>query len=278
MQVIGALWLRNVKLFLRNRVQLVLILIMPFFYLYLLSNIFKSVFVSNPIPYVLAGIVIVVVFQTSLNIAATTVEDIVSGYMKEVLVSPVKRMHIAIGQILSSTTVAAFQGILILVAGYFVGMKYTSMVTPLAAISFMIFTGLVFSAFGLFLAAIVKSTQTFQILTTAITTPITFLCGVYVPLSLLPDGLQYLAMLNPMTYAAAFFRAVSLEKMSLSTDELLTEQLAFQINDYVITPQMGIIIVLSFGILFLVLSALVFSNVDFSKMKRSKSHKDIFQQ
>lgn len=278
MQVIGALWLRNVKLFLRNRVQLVLILIMPFFYLYLLSNIFKSVFVSNPIPYVLAGIVIIVVFQTSLNIAATTVEDIVSGYMKEVLVSPVKRMHIAIGQILSSTTVAAFQGILILLAGYFIGMKYTSMVTPLAAISFMIFTGLVFSAFGLFLAAIVKNTQTFQILTTAITTPITFLCGVYVPLSLLPDGLQYLAMLNPMTYAAAFFRAVSLEKMSLSTDELLAEQLAFQINDYVITPQMGIIIVLSFGILFLILSAFVFSNVDFSKMKRSKSHKDIFQQ
>ncbi|MFS0646249.1 ABC transporter permease [Siminovitchia sp. 179-K 8D1 HS] len=278
MKVVGALWLRNVKLFLRNRVQLVLILIMPFFYLYLLSNIFRSVFVTNPMQYVLAGIIIIVVFQTSLNIAATTVEDVVSGYMKEVLVSPVKRMHIAIGQILSSTTVATFQGILILLAGYFIGMKYTSVLTPLAAIAFMIFTGLVFSAFGLFLAAIVKSTQTFQILTTAITTPITFLCGVYVPLSLLPDGLQYLAMLNPMTYAAAFFRAVSLEKMSLPTDELLAEQLAFQINDYVITPQMGMIIVLSFGILFLILSAFVFSNVDFSNMKRAKTHKDIFQQ
>jgi ABC-2 type transport system permease protein len=278
MQVIGALWHRNVKLFLRNRVQLALVLIMPFFYLYLLSNIFKSAFVTNPVPYVLAGLVTIVVFQTSLNIAAATMEDIVSGYMKEVLVSPVKRMHIAIGQILSSTTVASFQGILILLAGYFVGMKYTSVVTPVAAIAFMIFTGLVFSAFGLFLAAIVKSTQTFQILTTAITTPMTFLCGVYVPLRLLPDGLQYLAMLNPMTYAAAFFRAVSLEKLSLSTDELLAEQLAFQIHDFVITPQMGVIAVLSFGILFFILSAFVFSNVDFSTMKRAKSHKDIFQQ
>lgn len=278
MPIIGALWLRNVKLFLRNRVQLVLILLMPFFYLYLLSNIFKSVFVSNPVPYVLAGIVIIVVFQTSINIAASTIEAIVSGYMKELLVSPVKRMHIAIGQILSSTTVAALQGIIILFAGYFIGMKYTSLFTPLAAISFMIFTGMVFSSFGLFLATIVKSTQTFQILSTAITTPITFLCGVYVPLSLLPDGLQALALFNPMTYAAAFFRALGLEKMNLSTDDLLAEQLAFQIRDFVITPQIGFLIVFLFGILFLILSTLAFTKVDFSKMKRSKSHKDIFQQ
>lgn len=278
MRIIAALWLRNVKLFVRNRVQLVLILIMPFFYLYLLSAIFKSVYVSNPIHYVLAGIVIIVVFQTSLNIATSTIEDIVSGYMKEVLVSPVKRIQIAIGQILSSTTIATFQGIIILVVGYFIGMTYTSILTPLAIIGFMIMVGLVFSAFGLFLAAFIKNNQTFQIISVAITTPITFLCGVYVPLSLLPNGLQYIALFNPMTYAAAFFRTLSLEKMSLPVDELLAEQLAFKISHFVITPQISIMFVLLFGLLFLFLSTVTFSRVDFSKMNRSKGPKDIFQQ
>lgn len=278
MRIVIALWHRSVKLFFRNRVQLILLMILPFFYLYLLSTIFQSASISNPIPYVLAGIVIIVVFQTSLNMATATIDDIVSGYMKEILVSPVKRIQIAIGQMLASTTIATLQGVLILIVGYFIGMKYTSIFTPIAVIAFMIFVGLVFSAFGLFIATAVKNAQTFQIATLAITTPITFLCGVYVPLSLLPDGLQYMALLNPMTYATAFFRTLSLEKMSVPVDELLTEQLAFQISHFVITPQVSMIIVLLFGLLFLFLATVAFSRVDFSKIHRSNKQKDIFQQ
>lgn len=233
---------------------------------------------SNPINYVLAGIVIIVVFQTSLNIATSTIDDIVSGYMKEVLVSPVKRIQIAAGQILASTTIATFQGILILLVGYFIGMRYTSILTPIVTVLFMIFVGIVFSAFGLFLATSVKNSTTYQIVSVAVTTPITFLCGVYVPLSLLPNGLQFLAIFNPMTHAASLFRAISLEKMSLSNEELIAEQLAFEINHFVITPQISIIIVIGFGLLFLLLSTVAFSKVDFSRMNREKARKDVYQQ
>lgn len=278
MRVIGALWLRNVRLFARNRVQLLLLFIMPFFYLYLLSAIFKSASVSQPVPYVLAGIVMIVVFQTSLNIATSTIEDIVSGYMKEVLVSPVRRISIVIGQILSSTTVAAFQAFMILAVGYALGLTYKSMVTPIAIVGFVVLVGLVFSSFGLWLAASVKSSQTFQIISVAVTTPITFLCGVYVPLSLLPEGLQTVALLNPMTYAAAFFRALSLEKLSMPADELIAEQLAFRFHDVLITPVTGLIILAVFGIICVMLSAIAFTRADFSAMNRSAIQKDVFQQ
>jgi len=278
MRIITALWLRNLKLFVRNRTQLVLIVIMPLFYLYLLSTIFQSAFINNPIPYVLAGIVMIVVFQTSLNIATSTIEDISSGYMKEILVSPVKRIQIALGQILSSTTVATLQGIMIVLIGYWLGMRYASILTPIAIIAFMIMVGLVFSSFGLFLATSVNNPQTFQIISTAITIPITFLCGVYIPLNLLPDGLQYAALFNPMTYAAAFFRALSLEKLTVPTDELIAEQLAFRIKDVIITPQWSLIIVIGFGLIFLALATIAFTKVDFSKINRTKGNKDIFQQ
>ncbi|WP_096187077.1 ABC transporter permease [Evansella halocellulosilytica] len=278
MRIITALWLRNVKLFFRNRVQLILLMIMPFFYLYLLSTIFVSVYISNPIHYILAGIVIIVVFQTSMNIATSTIEDIVSGYMKEVLVSPVKRIQIALGQIFASTTIATLQGVLILIIGYFIGMTYRSPLTPIAIFVFMFFVGLVFSAFGLFLATSIKNHQTFQVFSVAVTTPITFLCGVYIPISLLPDALQFAALFNPMTYAASFFRTLSLEKMSLSTDELVSEQLAYQINNIVITPQLSLFIISLFGLLFLLLATVAFSKVDFLKIDRSSTKKDIFQQ
>ncbi|UOE93604.1 ABC transporter permease [Alkalihalobacillus sp. LMS39] len=278
MRVIYAIWLRHVKLFFRNRVQLVLIVIMPFFYMYLLSTIFQSVFIENPMYYVLTGIIMIVVFQTSLNVSTSTIDDIVSGYMKEVLVSPVKRVYIAIGQILSSTTIATFQGIIILVFGYFIGLTYHSILTPIFTVVFMIFTGLVFSAFGLFVATSVKNAQTFQIATVAITTPITFLCGVYIPLSLLPNALQVVALFNPMTYAAAFFRTLSLEKFSLTTEELVAEQLAFQINHFIITPQMSIFFIVIFGITFFILATLAFTKVDFTNIHRTGGNKDIFQQ
>lgn len=278
MRTIKALMYRNIKIFMRNRLQLILLLIMPYFYLYLISTIFKSVSINDSMNYVLAGIVIIVVFQTSLNIATSTIEDISSGYMKEVLVSPVKRVEIAIGQILSSTMIATCQGVLILIIGYFLGMKYTEPMTPFAIIASMILIGIVFSSFGLFLAASVKNAQTFQIISVAVTTPITFLCGVYVPLSLLPNGLQFLSLFNPMTYATAFFRALSLEKLSVSTDELVAQELAFNISNFVITPQISVIIVALFGLIFIILSTIVFSKVDFSRVNRPSGNKDIFQQ
>jgi len=107
--------------------------------------------------------------------------------------------------------------------------------------------------------------------------PLTFLCGAYIPLSMLPKVLQYIAYLNPMTYTTAFFRTIILEKTSLTTNQLLSEQLAFKIGNFVITPPISMVIVLIFGLVFLLLSTYVFSRVDFSKINRSKSKEgDIF--
>jgi ABC-2 type transport system permease protein len=219
----------------------------------------------------LAGIVITTVFQTSLTIATSTIDDIVSGFMKEVLVSPVKRIQIAVGQLFSAATIATLQGIIILFIGYFIGLKFTSLITPFAVIGVMVVVGLVFSGLGLFLAALVKNSQTFQIVQAAITMPLTFLCGAYIPLSLLPKILQYFAYFNPMTYTTAFFRTIILEKTSLSTDELIAQQLAFKIGNFVITPPISMAIVIIFGFVFLLLSTFVFSKVDFSRINRSKS-------
>ena len=277
MDIIVALWFRNIKIFTRNRVQLVFTIIMPFFFLYVFSAIFKNDTIKNPVNYMLAGIVITTVFQTSLTIATSTIEDIVSGFMKEVLVSPVKRIQIAAGQLLSAATIATMQGIIILFIGYFIGLKFTSIITPFAVIAVMIVVGIVFSGLGLFLATLVKDSQTFQIVVTAITMPLTFLCGAYIPLSLLPKVLQYVAYFNPMTYTTAFFRTIILEKTNLTTNQLIAEQLAFKIGNFVITPIISMIIVLIFGLIFLLLSTFVFSRVDFSKINRSKSKDaDIF--
>lgn len=274
MGIIGALWFRNIKIFMRNRIQLVFTIIMPFFFLYVFSAIFKNEAIENPVNYMLAGIVITTVFQTALTIASSTIDDIVSGFMKEVLVSPVKRIQVAIGQLLSAATIATFQGILILIIGYFIGLKFTSYQTPLLVFGMMILVGLVFSGLGLFLAALIKNSQTFQVVITAISMPLTFLSGAYIPLSLLPDALKFIAYLNPMTYTTATFRTIILEKTGLSTQQLIDEQLAFQFGSFVVTPLMSLLIVVVFGVIFLMLATSVFTRVDFSRINRSKNKEE----
>lgn len=268
MNTIIALWKRGLLIFVRDRTRLIITIIIPFFFVYVFSSVFKNDAIENPTTFLLAGVIIANVFQTSLNVASETIESITSGFMKEILVSPAKRIQIAVGQLLSATTIAVFQAILILIVGMFIGMSFTSWLTPLYAIGIMTLVGVSFSGLGLFMATSVKSQQTFQTLQQAVVLPMTFLSGAYLPISLLPQLLRYIAYINPMTYATAFFRTVLLEKGSLSIIEMKQAGLAFDVFDFTVTPWMSGVIVLIFGIFFLALSTRVFYVTDFSKVKK----------
>ena len=271
MNTVFALWKRGLKAFVRNRTGLIFSLISPFFFVYVFGAVFKNDFIENPIAYMLSGVIITTVFESSLNLASSTVDDMVSGFMKEVLVSPAKRIAVAMGQLLSAATVATLQGILILIIGLFIGIRFTSWTTPLFVLLAMICVGFVFSGVGLFLATIVRSGQTFQIIKTAVTMPLTFISGAYIPLSMLPESLRYVAYINPMTYATAFFRMIVLEKTNLSNAELVKEGLAIDINGFIVTPIMSFTIILAIGLLFLILSTNSFVKTDFSRVSRSSN-------
>ena len=272
MKVFHALWLRNLKAFARDKTRLIFSIIFPFFFIYIFSSIFKNEFIENPISYMLVGIIIATVFDFSLRISSSTIDDMASGFMKEVLVSPVSRLTIAAGQFLSSATISTLQGFIILIVGFFIGFRVTSILTILYVVLIMVFVGLVFSGFGLFIAANTKNIQTFQVVSMAITMPMTFISGAYIPFALLPQLLVYIGYFNPMTYAVALFRAVALEKTALPVENLINEELAFQIGGIVVTPVISMFILFAFGLLFLFLSTLSFVRTDFSRINRNKSH------
>ncbi|MPN42543.1 hypothetical protein SDC9_190100 [bioreactor metagenome] len=129
--------------------------------------------------------------------------------------------------------------------------------------------GLVFSGVGLFMATKVRNGQTFQIVKTAVTMPLTFISGAYIPLSLLPGTLRFVAYLNPMTYATAFFRMIVLEKTGLTAAELVQAGLAIEISGFIVTPFLTLVIILAIGVIFLLLSTTSFMRTDFSRLNRS---------
>jgi ABC-2 type transport system permease protein len=270
MRVIYALWIRNLKAFVRNKPALIFNLMFPFFFIFVFGEIFRNDFIENPVAYMLAGVIIATVFDSSFRVSSSTIDDMTSGFMKEVLVSPISRLTIAVGQFISSATVAAAQGIIIFVVGFFLGVRVSSPMTIIAAILAMIYIGLILAGFGLLIATTTKNTQTFQAVSIAITMPMTFLSGAYLPLMMLPDALKYVSYFNPLTYAVSLFRSITLEKFNTPATELVGEGLAFEIGQVTLGPTEALFILLVFGALFIAFSALAFAKVDFSRMNRSK--------
>jgi ABC-2 type transport system permease protein len=273
MRTIKAILLRNLIKFSRNRMRLIFTVFMSVTFLFIFSFIMKSAGANivEPMNYLISGIIIMTVFQTALNNSMSILEDISDGFMKEILVAPIARWQIAVGQILSSATIAALQGVIIMIIGCFMGFR-TDATHFLGMMGLMFLIGITFSSIGLFLAALAKESTTFQIMITVVSMPLTFLSGAYIPTMVLPKILYPVVFLNPLTYTTAIFRYWALEMSDLTSAQLVQTGVAFDINGIIIMPYAGALIVFAIGALFFGLCVRQFSHADFSRVKAFHRH------
>lgn len=279
MRAIWTLCLRNLRNFMRNRIRLLITFLTPFAFIYVLSSLFQNQSQENPVNHAIAGVTIATVFQTSLNIAATTIEDIGSGYMKEILVSPINRFQVAFGQLLAGALIATVQGFSIFVIGMLTGLGFEKPHTIVLVFLSMFLVGMVYSALGLWVATVVRDAQTYQIVGQAVVLPLVFLSGAYVPVSLFPKLLEYLSYANPMTYTTMFFRAIVLENNGTDA-EMVKNGLAFDINGFIFKPWMSGLVVFGCGLIFLIMATVTFQRADFThkrhtQKKRKKAERPV---
>jgi ABC-2 type transport system permease protein len=237
-------------------------------FLFIFSFVTKSASagLEHPMNYLIAGIIIMTVFQTALNNSMHILEDISSGFMKEILVAPISRWQIAIGQILSSTVISVLQGLIIIIAGIFMGFR-VDLWHFIPMLGLMVLVGLTFSALGLLLAAITKESANFQLLITIVSMPLTFLSGAYIPTMVLPGILKPVVYLNPLTYTTSAFRYISLAMETMSVDALVKAGVAYNVHGFIIMPAMGALLVFLMGATFFVLCVRLFSKADFSRIR-----------
>jgi ABC-2 type transport system permease protein len=265
--------MRNLLKLSRDGMRLFFTVFMAVIFLFIFSFVMKSSMagLDHPMNYLISGIIIMTVFQTALNNSMSILEDISSGFMKEILVAPISRWQIAIGQVLSSSIIAVFQGSIIVVIGIFMGLRVDALHFTLM-IGLMGLVGLTFSSMGLFLAALTKESTTFQLLVTIVAMPLTFLSGAYIPAMIMPRMLRPIMYLNPLTYATSAFRYVSLKMEGMSQGALLSSGVAFDIGGFVITPPLGALLIGAIGAVFMVLCVNQFRNADLSRVKVFRHH------
>ncbi|MFT4115045.1 ABC transporter permease [Silvibacterium sp.] len=204
MGAIYILWLRELKRYVRSRVQIVVSLGQPCLYLLALGFGFGPVFQQaghgSYLQFMAPGVVGMTVLFSSVFSGIAMLWDRQFGFLKETLVAPVSRMQIMLGRTLGGATVAVIQGTLILAICLIAGFRPQSWMAIPTAFLFVVMIAVVFSALGTAIGSIIKDMQGFQLVMNFLVMPIFFLSGALYPLANLGPVMRVVTHLDPLAY------------------------------------------------------------------------------
>jgi ABC-2 type transport system permease protein len=204
MPVIGILWLREVKRYLRSRPQMLASLGQPLLYLLVLGfgmgPVFAQAGQGDYVQFIAPGVIGMGILFTSIFSGIGLLWDRQFGFLKATLVAPVPRLQIMAGRTLGGATVAMIQGTLVLIVCLVAGFRPQSLASLPLALLFMALIAVVFAALGTLIGSTLRDMQGFQLIMNFLVLPIFFLSGALYPLTNLPAPLMVATRLDPLSY------------------------------------------------------------------------------
>lgn len=149
------------------------------------------------------GLIGVTAIGLSMQVGVSVIRD-KNGIIKNILVAPISRAALLIGQILGELTdqiVTLVVALAILLFLIDAPMQGIAMVVPILA---LIITG--FASLGVISALYFKSPKSYSAFVTFIFAPLVFLSGAFFPLETFPYTLRIIGLFNPLTYGVDALR------------------------------------------------------------------------
>lgn len=209
---VGTLWQREIIRFLRQRSRIIGAFGQPILFWLLLGTGFGDSFrlpgtsaEGSYLEYFYPGILAMVILFTAIFSTIAIIEDRKEHFLQAVLVAPVPRSAIVIGQALGGTTLALIQGVILLTAAPFAGIPLTVQ-GALAAVVVMALLAFALTSLGLVLAWRLDSTQGFHALMNMLLLPLWLLSGAVFPASNAHPLIGWLMAVNPVAYSVAALR------------------------------------------------------------------------
>ena len=128
------------------------------------------------------------------------------------LAAPVDVEELVTAEILWISIRAGIYGLAPLIVGFAFGLEPAPGMLLVPLIGFV--TGFGFAAFGVLIAAVAKTIDNFNYVTSAVLTPMFLVAGTFFPITTLPRALQEIAKFNPLYHCVALVRDVSLGTFS----------------------------------------------------------------
>jgi ABC-2 type transport system permease protein len=205
LRAIKVVWRRELIRFRNDRMRMITSLVQPLLFLFVLGSGLQQLSSGSTHgvdlkTFIYPGILCIAVVFTAMFSAASIVWDREFGFLREMLVAPVRRSSIVIGKVLGGTTVASFQGIILIGLAGAVHVPYDPlMILGIFGLQLVLAFGI--TAFGVMVAARIRQMQSFMGLMQMVIMPMFFISGAMFPVTHLPGWLAVLNRLDPLTYA-----------------------------------------------------------------------------
>ncbi|GBD25728.1 Inner membrane transport permease YbhR [bacterium HR30] len=208
---VWGLWWREMVRFVRQRSRVTGALLQPLVFWLLLGGGLNASFRPTGfagvsyVEYFYPGTVVLVLLFTAIFATIATVEDRKSGFLQGVLVAPMARSAIVLGQVLGSATLATLQGTLMLAFAPAGGVRL-ALGPFVLTVLVMSVLAIALSGLGLSIAWRMDSTQGFHAVMNMLLLPLWFLSGAVFPVNDAPLPIWLLMVVNPLMYGMAALR------------------------------------------------------------------------
>lgn len=204
-RAIKIMWRREMIRFAGDRMRIVTSLVQPFLFLFVLGaglNAFSSDGNAgfNLKTFLYPGILCMTVMFTAMFSSASIVWDREFGFLREMMVAPIRRSSIVIGKVLGGATVATLQGVIMILIAPLVDVPL-SIPLVIGILALLLLLSAAISAFGVMIAARITQMQSFMGVMQMIIMPMFFISGALYPVNDLPAWLTLLNRFDPLTYA-----------------------------------------------------------------------------
>jgi ABC-2 type transport system permease protein len=207
------------------------------------------------------GVLATSVMFTAVFSGVSVVWDREVGFLREMLVAPIRRTSILAGKCLGGAIVATVQAVVILALAGLAGVPY-SPVLMLKLLGVLFLASLSITAFGLLLGARVANIQSVMPVIQTVITPMMFLSGALYPTAGLPTWLAFATKINPVTYAVNPMRHVVFSHLDLTPGaaRVLDPQLTW--NGWAVPFALQLVILAGLGLLTFAVAVKRFSKTD----------------
>ncbi|MBS1893567.1 MAG: ABC transporter permease [Actinobacteria bacterium] len=222
MRAVKIVWRRELIRFQKDRMRIVTSLVQPLLFLFVLGSGLQQLSAASTDgvdlkTFIYPGVLCISVMFTGMFSAASIVWDREFGFLREMMVAPVRRSSIVVGKVFGGATVASLQGLILLALAWAVDVPY-SVGLVLGVFALQLLLAFSITAFGVMIAARITQIQSFMGVMQMIVTPMFFISGALFPSGDLPGWLAVLNRLDPITYAVTPMRTLVFNNLDLSAE------------------------------------------------------------
>jgi ABC-2 type transport system permease protein len=206
------LFVRNLTHSLRNSVWLFMGLFQPVLYLLLFAPLLNGLTLPGvesaaTLTYFTPGLLVMTALFSAGYVGFNVIEDLRSGVVERLRVTPVSRLAILLGMALRDVVVLLVQSGLLIVVALLMGLQ-ADLLGLVLLFGLMALLGILMACVSYGVALIVKDEGALAATLNVVLQPLLLLSGVLLPLTLAPWLLQALARANPFAYAVDAARAL----------------------------------------------------------------------